>query len=235
MKNIFKFMGIALMACSLTFVSCSKDENEDTPNDPQNPQNPVNPEQPASYTLTVDGVNPNWGYVSAKAYDQDGQWGMGAFQAAVSMSNDNVQFPYFFTVFYAAKNNQTGENLMVLCDFLDNVQYATELYYEEALDDGQGNMMGDYQLEDITNYNFGTFDATKHTISCSYSLVMYEYMAWQTAIQEAITAAGYTVADWNNGVIPQEERQAMAAAADAAANHANVEFSLTNYPFVVAE
>lgn len=34
MKNIFKFMGIALMACSLTMVSCSKDEEggSDTPN-----------------------------------------------------------------------------------------------------------------------------------------------------------------------------------------------------------
>ena len=36
MKNIFKFMGIALMACSFTMVACSKDDdkNTDTPDIP---------------------------------------------------------------------------------------------------------------------------------------------------------------------------------------------------------
>lgn len=37
MKNIFKFMGIALMACSLTFVSCSSDDENEEGGNTNNP------------------------------------------------------------------------------------------------------------------------------------------------------------------------------------------------------
>ena len=229
MKNIFKFMGIALMACSLTMVSCNKDD--DDTNTPDTPDTPV----AGSYTLKVNNENHNWGYVNAKAYESQGQWGMSAFQAAVSMSNENVEFPYFFTVFYAGRNNQTGEDLMALCDFFENAQYATELYYQTALDDGNGGMMGDYQLDNITNYDFGTFDATNHTITCSYSLVMYDYMGWQYALTAALEAAGYTVQDWNSGAISDAERETIYNTADAETNKVNIEFALNNYAFVLAQ
>ena len=232
MKNIFKFMGIALMACSLTFVSCNKDDDDtNTPNTPDTPDTP----EAGSYTLKLNNQSYNWGYVDAKAYESNGQWGMSAFQAAVSMSNENVEFPYFFTVFYAGQNNQTGENLMALCDFFQNAQYATELYYQTALDDGNGGMMGDYQLDNITNYDFGTFDATNHTITCSYSLVMYDYMGWQYALTAALEAAGYTVQDWNSGAISDAERETIYNTADAETNKVNIEFALNNYAFVLAQ
>lgn len=228
MKNIFKFMGIALMACSLTMVSCNKDD--DDTNTPDTPDTPA----AGSYTLKVNNENHNWGYVDAKAYESQGQWAMSAFQAAVSMSNENVEFPYFFTVFYAGQNNQTGENLMALCDFFENAQYATELYYQTALDDGNGGMMGDYQLDDITNYDFGTFDATNHTITCNYSLVFYNYMEWQYALTAALEAAGYTVQDWNTqGAIDDAQRQSIYNTADAETSKIPVEFALNNYAFAV--
>ena len=61
MKNIFKFMGIALMACSLTFVSCNRDDDDDT-NTPVNP----NP-QPggASIAVTWDGAAQDIQFISA--------------------------------------------------------------------------------------------------------------------------------------------------------------------------
>ncbi len=226
MKNIFKFMGIALMACSLTMVSCNKDKDDDT-NTPDTPAD-------GSYTLNVNNENHNWGYVDAKAYESQGQWAMSAFQAAVSMSNEEVVFPYFVCPFLAGRNNQTGESLMAPSAFYQNANYAVELFYESMLQGSDGNPMGDYQIDDIPNYNFGSFDATNHTITCNYSFVFYNYMEWQYALTAALEAAGYTVQDWNTqGAIEDAQRQSIYNTADAETTKIPVEFALNNYAFAV--
>lgn len=54
MKSIFKVLGLALLACTLTLVSCQKDPSTpNTPNNPENPNNPNNPDNPGGNTSTI--------------------------------------------------------------------------------------------------------------------------------------------------------------------------------------
>lgn len=231
MKNIFKFMGVALIACSLIMVSCKKDdENSSNDSTPVTPGPGPQPQQ-GSYTLQLDNESINWGYVDAKAYESEGTWAMASFQAAVSMTSESANFPYFVTVFYAG-NTQSGTAVMALCDFFENASYATELYYETALQASSG-YMGDYQLDDITNYDFGTFDATAHTLTCNYSLVFYDYMGWQHALEAACAAHDMTLEDYRALSSNDPIRQQIYNEADAETDKKNVEFALNNYPFVL--
>jgi len=220
MKNIFKMMGVALLACSMIMVSCKKDDSSDSTSD-------------GGFTLKIDNESHSWDFSKSQAIDQEGTWVLGVFQASVGLDEEQMtKFPYFFTAFYAATHQQTGENLMVLCDFV-NGSYATELYYEGPVDDGEGGHMADYQLDDITDYNFGTFDATNHTLTCNYSLVFYNYLDWNNSIIAALEADGYSVGDWNS--LTDEQKEHYRDIADAQTDKKNVTFAMKNYQFEVAQ
>lgn len=221
MKNIFKMMGVALLACSMIMVSCKKDDSSDTSD--------------GGFTLKIDNESHSWNFSKAQALDQDGTWVLGVFQASVGQDEEGmVQFPYFFTAFYAATHQQTGENLMVICDFV-NGSYSTELYYETYVEYGE-DYIGDYQLEDFNSYDFGTFDATAHTLTCNYDMKFYDYVGWNYAIATELQAHGYTVEDWNAGnVIPEAEQEEIFNAADANTEKKNVVLGMKNYQFEVAQ
>ena len=86
MKNIFKFMGIALMASAMIMTSCKKDE--DKTNTPDNPQ----PGQ-ASCTITWDGAAANTGVIDGYMYSS--QSTVYILIASAGLENDNYTFPIY--------------------------------------------------------------------------------------------------------------------------------------------
>ena len=86
MKNIFKFMGIALMASAMIMTSCKKDE--DKTNTPDNPQ----PGQ-ASCTITWDGAAANTGVIDGYMYSSTST--VYILIASAGLENDNYTFPIY--------------------------------------------------------------------------------------------------------------------------------------------
>lgn len=148
MKNIFKFMGIALMASAL-LVACNKDkENENTDTTPA----PVQ----ASYSITFNGeVQNNLEYASAMTNGE--VW---AFQAALRAEGNSVYFPYF--VFYFVTEDG------VLSPFTEYTEAYIETYY--TLD---GSNYGDWQVEDVETFNVSKLDATARVLSLDADYLMY--------------------------------------------------------------
>ena len=114
MKNIFKFMGIALMACSLT-VACGSDENDDNNNE--------EPQNTASFVVTLDNENMQVteflavdhtaeGYLTVYGYesaDQNSRFVQGFLESTVvsdatyeSTSGDIMQFKDPANTYYDA-------------------------------------------------------------------------------------------------------------------------------------
>ncbi|MBQ3788722.1 MAG: hypothetical protein II849_07965 [Bacteroidales bacterium] len=202
MKNIFKFMGIALMACSLTMVSCNKDKDDDT-NTPDNP----NP-QPggASIAVTWDGAAQDIQFISA-TIDNESLDGAPVYmiEAAKGLSNDNYVFPAFITYFI----NGSGDNFGHASEFRitgqdgtqrnGNAYFPTEAYINGGIE-VDGNTYGDWQLENRT-INSESFDATALTINANMDFVMYDFEDYND--QYNVILAAYEA-----GTMTLEEAQA---------------------------
>lgn len=181
MKNIFKFMGLALVAGAL-MVACNPDpvEPEDT--------TPVNPgPTPETPTLTIkwDNAVQTLGFVDAYQSSEDARlfW----LEAAKGLNGNDYVFPAFVaplfnggggfypTYCYQFTNRQTGDTI------LGNTLYPTEVYNEGGMDI-EGDIYGDYQL---AQYDFNainlTFDANTLTLDGRYSCTMYDYQAYHQA------------------------------------------------------
>lgn len=217
MKNIFKLMGIALLSCSL-MVACGDDDTDNpTPVDPTPGPTPTE----GSYTLKIDNGASNWAYVKAVHFTNNQAWG---FSAAGSYENNQVGLPYFVT--YLFETNNQGQDILALCDFFDgdNVP-TTELYFEEILEDGDGEQFGDYMLWDIPSYDFGTFDATTHTTTFNYNIEFINYMEFYSNFQ------GMYPGDeaWAN--MTAEQRAAIYQQCAEGVTRKNVQFATNNYVF----
>ena len=179
MKNIFKFMGLALVAGAL-MVACNPDPvepNDTTPND----TTPVTPA--SSVTIKWDNAVQTLGFIDAYQSDQDDRvfW----LDAAKGLNGNSYVWPEFVAPlfngtggFYPAYcyqfiNQQTGDTTM------GNVAYPTEVYNEGGFE-VNGELYGDYQLAqyDFNSINL-TFDANTLTVSGRYSCTMFDYQAYQ--------------------------------------------------------
>lgn len=185
MKNIFKFMGVALMACSLMVACGPKDpeENQDT--------TPVTPPAP-SYSVTInwDGADQALGFKDAyQSTQQDGKlfW----FEGAKGMNGNNYEFPAFIIPFF---NGEHGMYPAFLYQFLvpnenggrdtvdGNNYFPLEVFNAggvEITEDGETYTIGDYQY---LRHNYSaqpaiTFDATALTLSCNVPVTMFDYAA----------------------------------------------------------
>ena len=167
MKNIFKFMGIALMASAMIMTSCKKDE--DKTNTPDNPQ-------PGQDTGVIDG------------YMYSSQSTVYILNAAAGLENDNYTFPLYrfgldldtdpqygcaLTAKYAYGQQQINGNKFWPTDVIE------EVYYESPNDRTLG-IIGDWWLDvyttqqDLSMTN-AQFDATTRTLSASITVSMFSY------------------------------------------------------------
>lgn len=175
MKNIFKVMGIALLACSMIMVSCKKDDDSNNG---------------GSSTLTIkwDNATQSLGYELEESYaDAQGVAKLFYLEAAKGVNaDDDYIFPAFETYFY---NGQAGLYPASLYRFITedgdtvsgNYYYPTQVYDEGAIEI-QGYTYGDYQLRGVTEEpTISDFDATTPSFSAIVNFRMYQYEDMQGA------------------------------------------------------
>lgn len=165
MKNIFKFMGIALMACSLTMVSCSKDE-ENSDNNGGNGN--------GGSTNTDPSVTVNFGGAD--------QGTMGGIQALYASNYSIVIFDFFADAnqsfpgveLYLA-STASGETTSTYDDSnmsLDGGDLSIcEFYEETALSNGQ-SQFGDWWAKTATS-NVTSLDLTNMKASLNVNATMF--------------------------------------------------------------
>ena len=194
MKNIFKFMGIALMACSLVMVSCKKDDSSDDNNGGGN--TPGGDTTTGSIAVSWDGAAQTIQYTNASTDTEALQSGTPVYmiEAAKGLANDDYVFPAFITYFingsqfgHATEYNITDQN----GEHNGNYFFPTEAYIdggiEMELQSGETIVFGDYQLKNCTVQS-ESFDATKMAITASLNCNMYDYQYYSDEY-DAIYAA----------------------------------------------
>lgn len=178
MKNIFKFMGIALMASAMIMTSCKKDE--DKTNTPDNPQ----PGQ-ASCTIIWGGAAANTGVIDGYMYSSQNT--VYILNAAAGLENDNYTFPLYRFGFDLDTDPQYGCALTAKYTYgqqyngndLWPTDVIEEEYYESQYDQTLG-IIGDWWLDRYTtqqdfSMTNAQFDATTRTLSASITVSMFSY------------------------------------------------------------
>lgn len=170
MKNIFKIMGLALMACTLT-VACG-DKNEDT-------------------TTVAEGINVTFDGDSWTAAVNDcaylSQYGAITFDGA----EVDGQYPKFSEGFYATEVGSVTETASN-GQFTSTNTHAWVEYYEDSyLYDNQGNNYGDWWAEQATT-NIVAVDLTALTVSAEMNGTMFDASAAFVPVDDNTPAPGLT-------------------------------------------
>jgi hypothetical protein len=189
MKNIFKMMGIALLACSMVMVSCKKDDDK-----------------------TDGGQGGNTGAVTVKFNNQalnlpvqEGYYynlgeenpqlaGLQAFTfiGAASASAEEYGLPMIESNAMCYQGTYTIAEQLGLGKYFPTIAYVDETenaWYIQKLN---------------ADPVFGTFDATNNTLGFTYDVQLYNYNEWVAAMQALIAAGGYTEADLENEELYQQ-------------------------------
>ena len=133
MKNIFKLMSVAVLAASMIFVSCKKDENNDEP------ANNI----PDGINVTFNGTSWTAGENSSVYHSA-----YSALQLSCAKTTSS-EFPIFDEVIYTAEVGTTTETV-VDGQFESNGVHGYVEYYEQTyLTDGT-NYYGDWWGEQAT-------------------------------------------------------------------------------------
>ncbi len=171
MKNIFKMMGIALLACSMIMVSCKKDDDSNN----EGGQGGGGQETTEVWSASIDGtaIDVSGYHSGACGYNsnQDLVW---LFQTAKRAEGQNVYFPYIISYFFGA----TADDAQI-----SSVELYKDTYYSLGDED-----YGDYQVRELLSFNVSNLDATSHKLSATFSVKMYEFGAymqyWQSVDEE---------------------------------------------------
>ena len=165
MKNIFKLMGIAVLACSM-MVACGKDNDDPTDTTPDNPTPTPVPEN--VYTLVWNGEAQTPGYVGAMTNGQ-----LFAFQAADHREGNSIYLP-IFTVYMQG----TSASDMAI------VPGYTEVGIETVYTDNENNQYLDWQYDEGANqvFNVTAFDATTYKMSANMDLTFYSLTDYQNDV-----------------------------------------------------
>lgn len=189
MKNIFKFMGIAVLACGL-MVACNKPENNG-PSD-STPDTPTPPAPTSSVKVVWDGAEQNLGWTDAYSSTQY-EW-LYWFEAAQSMNGEEAQFPYFVVpLVYDASaglvnaaffnfTTTSGETVAGNDAFPLEVYDSIAIYQEYQ---GEQYPMGDYQLypNTLQATSESTFDPTELKLTYGFTATMYNaYWAQESVL-----------------------------------------------------
>lgn len=186
MKNIFKIMGLALIAGSLMFTACKKDETDTNTNNDTN-QEEQQPTQ-GTYSLVFDGTAiANQAYSNAMTAEQQGQT-MWLFECAKSRSGNSLALPYFSELLVGASTTDMQINSLY-----------TELYLNDVIEDEDGNQYGDWQYDESTTFEFTKVDLNKHMLSCAQTLKMWDYASYTDAVDNGTDEdAAYEAAERKN-------------------------------------
>lgn len=166
MKNIFKLMGVALLASSMLFVACKKDENTDEPNTPQE-------------ETIADGVSVTFN--GGQAWANNAGSGVVYFnQSGVLMFNFQAEannFPMFDMVTSKLTSGTETEQCQTTGQQQGsfaggNMQYC-EYYERTRLVDPDTNYYGDWWATEVTT-DIRAIDLTNLTVTAKLSGTMFD-------------------------------------------------------------
>ena len=152
MKNIFKFMGVALLACSMIMVSCKKDDENDN-----NVAEGIN--------VTFNGNTWTGNVNNCKYYAS-----YPALQFAAAETAES--FPMFDEVIMTAETGNFNESATSGNFPQGSTHNYVEYYDETYLTNNQGSYFGDWwALQATTNIN--SVDLTALTVSATMNGTMF--------------------------------------------------------------
>lgn len=186
MKNIFKFLSIALVAGAM-MVACEKDPENGTTDTTGN--TPVNPQpQPQERGVNVTFGSETWTAGDVTAIYGTVQAGWSAFQ--VTAYKETGALPAFMLLSKLEQGSQTVNAIIETVsdttygDYTavtgyDN-EYVNLQYYDsqEALQYTQGQR-GDYGMLNAT-VNVTAYDATAMTLTANVTAQMWNWFSWYT-------------------------------------------------------
>lgn len=179
MKNIFKVMGVALLACSMIMVSCKKDENEDSTvaegiNVTFDGQSWTAAESSCGYTAAYGGIQFNGAQVSGE------------------------DFPQFDEFIYATETGSWTEASAAqgLPNFAESATHGWVEYYKEMYITANGYYYGDWWAYDATT-EITAVDLTALTASAKMNGTMFDVAEAYIADYGAVGAAAATHAPYS--------------------------------------
>lgn len=183
MKNIFKLLGIAMLACGM-MVACGEEEvvPEDTTPTDTTPVPPPAPQNTIDIVWNGDNATIGFRYMSVDNSRLDGAT-VYCLEAAAGLDGDDYVFPAFIFQFIGTGNevaHASHYNITVndTTTYNGNVIFPTEVYNEGGVEveysNGTTGIIGDYQFMQLLSENFN-FNATAVTVSGSISMYMFDY------------------------------------------------------------
>lgn len=196
MKNIFKFLSIALVAGAM-MVACDK-EPENGTTDTTGTETPDNPQPQVNHNIDItwDGVAQQIGYKNVTTDAQSlNNATVYMFEAAKGLTGDDYELPAFIFQFIGTSSDfghaaewQIGQDGSTGQDY-----FPTEAYIEGGVTIGE-NVVGDWSLNQLTAAENEAFDATANTISANIAATFYDFNFYYDV---------YT--RYQNGELTQEE------------------------------
>lgn len=152
MKNIFKVMGVALLACSMIMVSCKKDDDKESSNIPD------------GIKVTFDGTTWNGNINGCASYGTALQFSAAETEGEFPMYDEAIQTTEVGSNHATANTTNGG---------LDNQTYAWVEYYQSTyLVDGNDNYYGDWWGAEV-NTEITAIDLTALTVSAKMNGTMF--------------------------------------------------------------
>lgn len=179
MKNIFKVMGVALLACSMIMVSCKKDDDKD------------------GGSSIADGINVNFDGESWTASSNQSRY-MSAYGAiefyGVKTQGELPIFDEAFSHTEVGTFSSTADaNNMAA---LDGDHNWVEYYEATYLQDGSGNYYGDWWAKQATT-EIAAIDLTALTISAKMNGTMFSAVEAYTEAGGAVGMDGASTASYS--------------------------------------
>lgn len=240
MKNIFKFMGVALLACSMIMVSCKKDDEN---NDGQGGQGGS-----SSVSITFNGVAQSTPVTDATYADisEDNQLTAGSIllfshlaAAGTQMGDEGEEYVApIFANYFVKVTGASAQGINIPDGYYVSDQVMRNLG-NEVLDANEDS----WSVENINDAtSWGNFDATAGTMTCTISLKMYNYNEFFTALYAAAVAA-YPDQDLSSyeaflnflNTLSDEAYNALVETASASTSTADFVTKLNNVKFTVAQ
>ena len=150
MKNTFKLMGLALLAGTLMFTACKKDE-----------ETPAAPAQ--TFSVNFNGQMCPMGYVEAATDEAFDYFMVAGATDTVVMNN--------LTIMSAFKDLEDAKAKWTTDDV--DIMYCSTI--ERAIIDPEYGIMGEYMTEKVSEFTHETFDATKLTLTTSATATLASY------------------------------------------------------------
>lgn len=222
MKNIFKMMGIALLACSMIMVSCKKDD-DDTTNNGGNGGNGGNTTPTATYSATWDGqamtlaVAEGFYYNLGNENSQLAGLEMFTFIGAAGLTSEEYDLPM------VQCNAARYQGTYTIAEQLGLGSYFPCAAYVDA------NEVSWLPQALKANPTFGTFDATNHTFGFDYAVQLYNTVEWNEAFAQVLANDGYTVEDAQD--FDDDTYASYVAAADALTTMKDITVNVANVVF----